>query len=103
MEKTTKTTTTKKVVKWTPNDKQKDFLRALESAKEPKTLAEISEILGYELRTGTTNPLIAKGLVETSDTEIACLIVRADDTNKVVGKTTKKVKLYSLVKGASEN
>lgn len=103
MEKTTKTTTTKKVVKWTPNDKQKDFLRALESAKEPKTLAEISEILGYELKTGTTNPLIAKGLVETSDTEIACLIVRADDTNKVVGKTTKKVKLYSLVKGASEN
>lgn len=102
MEKTTKTTT-KKVVKWTPNDKQKDFLKALESVNEPKTLAEISEVLGYELKTGTTNPLIAKGLVETTDTEIPCLIVRADDPKKVVGKTTKKVKLYSIVKGASNN
>lgn len=102
MEKTTKTTT-KKVVKWTPNEKQAKFLEILGSASAPLTLAEASEIAGFEFKTGTTNPLIAKGLVSVEDTEFECLIVKADDTKKVVGKTRKSVKAYQLVKASSEN
>lgn len=100
----TKTTnTTKKVSKWTPNEKQAKFLEILGSAKTPLTLAEINEIAGFEFKTGTTNPLITKGLVSAEDTEFDCLIVRANDTKKVVGTTKKRVKAYKLVETSSEN
>lgn len=100
----TKTTnTTKKVSKWTPSEKQAKFLEILGSSSEPLILAEVNAIAGFEFKTGTTNPLITKGLVSAEDTEFDCLIVRADNTKKIVGTTKKRVKAYKLVKASSEN
>lgn len=63
----TKTTTTKSVKEvkaWTPNEKQAKFLKTLEAADRDLTLAEISEQIGIDLKSGSVNGLIAKGLVE---------------------------------------
>lgn len=81
--------------KWSPNDKQKQFLEVLKGAESPMTLAEVSEVVGYEVKSGSINTLIGKGLVVTNDTEIECLIVRKDN-GKVVGQTKKVVKAYAL-------
>ena len=81
--------------KWSPNDKQKQFLEVLKGAESPMTLAEVSEVVGYEVKSGSINTLIGKGLVVTNDTEIECLIVRKDN-GKVVGQTKKNVKAYAL-------
>ena len=81
--------------KWSANDKQKLFLKALKEADGALTLSEVSEIVGQEIKSGSINTLIAKGLVVTTDTEIECLIVRKDN-GKVVGSTKKSVKAYAL-------
>lgn len=81
--------------KWTANDKQKLFLKALADGT-PKTLAEVSELVGQEIKSGTINTLIAKGLVQTEDVSYECNIVRKDN-GKVVGSTKKTVKAYKLV------
>ena len=47
---------------WTPNELQKAFMNSLADGKE-KTLAEISQELGREIKTGSINTLISKGLV----------------------------------------
>ena len=80
---------------WQPNDKQKLFMETLKGSETPLTLAEVSEIVGQEIKSGSINTLIGKGLVVTQDTEIECLIVRKDN-GKVVGSTKKSVKAYAL-------
>ena len=80
---------------WQPNEKQKLFMDTLRGSDGPLTLAEVSEIVGQEIKSGSINTLIAKGLVITSDTEYECLIVRKDN-GKVVGSTKKSVKAYAL-------
>lgn len=82
--------------KWTPNEKQQLFLKALKEADGALTLAEVSEIVGQEIKSGSINTLIAKGMVETEDTVYECDIVRKDN-GKVVGSTKKTVKAYKLV------
>ena len=47
---------------WTPNELQKAFMGALSDGSE-KTLAEISVILGKEIKSGCINTLTAKGLI----------------------------------------
>lgn len=81
--------------KWTPNEKQQLFLNTLKESETPLTLAEVSELVGQEIKSGSINTLIAKGLVVTTDTEYECLIVRKDN-GKVVGSTKKSVKAYAL-------
>ena len=81
--------------KWTPNEKQKLFLGALADGKA-LTLAEVSKKVGVEIKSGSINTLIAKGMVQTEDVSYACNIVRKD-TNEVVGTTKKTVKAYKLV------
>jgi hypothetical protein len=80
---------------WQPNEKQKLFMETLKGSETPLTLAEVSEIVGQEIKSGSINTLIGKGLVVTQDTEIECLIVRKDN-GKVVGSTKKVVKAYAL-------
>lgn len=56
---------------WKPNDTQSKFLAVLDN--EPRTLAELSELAGMTFKTGSVNPLVAKGLVAHGDErEIAC-------------------------------
>lgn len=86
---------------WTPNDKQKAFLEALRKATadgKGLTLREVSKQVGFEVKSGTINALIKKGLVQTEDVEVACEIV-AMDTREVMGTCKKTFKAYSLVKG----
>jgi hypothetical protein len=82
--------------KWTPNEKQNLFLKALKEADGALTLSEVSEIVGQEIKSGSINTLIAKGMVATADVVYECNIVRKDN-GKVVGSTKKTVKAYSLV------
>lgn len=92
---TSTSTKTKASKPWAPNEKQRAFLDALRSAGKPITLAEASEIAGIDFKPGTVTPLVNKNMVASEDVSFDCLIVRADDTEKVVGKTKKTVKAYS--------
>ena len=58
---------------WTPNETQKLFMNALADGKE-LTLAEVSEVVGREIKTGSINTLISKGLVISNKgaREIVC-------------------------------
>jgi len=58
---------------WTPNELQKSFMNALADGKE-LTLAEVSEVVGKEIKTGSINTLISKGLVISNKgaREIVC-------------------------------
>ena len=77
------------------NEKYK-FLKALKEADGALTLSEVSEIVGQEIKSGSINTLIAKGMVATEDVSYECNIVRKDN-GKVVGSTKKTVKAYKLV------
>jgi hypothetical protein len=72
-------------IKWTPNKNQKAFMEALEGVEEGLTLSEVNEKLGTEIKTGSINCLLTKGLVE------------ADGEREVMVMTKKKVKVYKLV------
>ena len=78
--------------KWTPNEKQKLFLGALADGKA-LTLAEVSKKVGVEIKSGSINTLIAKGMVQTEDVTYECHIIRKD-TNEIVGSTKKTIKAY---------
>ena len=80
---------------WSPNETQVKFLGVLKNADGPMTLADVSEVVGQEIKSGSINTLISKGMVVTTDVEIECLIVRKDN-GKVVGSTKKNVKAYAL-------
>ena len=81
--------------KWSANDKQKLFLKVLKEADGALTLSEVSEIVGQEIKSGSINTLITKGLVVTDgEREFACEVVY---NGQVVGKVTKTGKIYKLV------
>ena len=82
--------------KWSANDTQKLFMETLKGADGALTLAEVSEIVGKEIKSGSINTLIGRGLVQTEDVTYECNIVRKDN-GKVVGSTKKTVKAYKLV------
>lgn len=47
---------------WTPNEKQSKVLAFLKEHNDKAyTLAEISQGVGFEVKTGTTNTLVSKG------------------------------------------
>ena len=82
---------------WQPNEKQKLFLGALKKADgKALTLAEISKSVGVEIKSGSINTLIGKGIVQTEDVSYECNVVRKDN-GEVVGSTKKSVKAYKLV------
>ena len=70
---------------WVANKTQKMFMEALEGEENGLTLSEVNEKLGTEIKTGSINCLLAKGLVET------------DGEREVLVMTKKKVKVYKLV------
>ena len=68
------------------NDKQQKFLEILAQNPDGLTLAEASDGLGFELKSGTTNTLITKGLVQTVGEK------------KVPVTAYRAVKVYALAK-----
>ena len=82
---------------WKPNEKQQLFLKVLgEADGKGLTLAEVSAIAGVEIKSGSINTLIGKGMVATEDVSYDCNIVRKDN-GEIVGSTKKTVKAYKLV------
>lgn len=63
-EKTTQKTTSAK--EWTPNQKQKDFMGAL-NPDGYVSLKQASHSVGYDIATGSINILSGKGLVKTKE------------------------------------
>ena len=72
--------------KWTANEIQRNFMKGLEGEVEGLTLAEINAKLGTNIKTGSINTLISKGLVI------------ADGEKEVIVQAKRKVKVYKLVK-----
>lgn len=75
------------------NEKRTAVLNVLKDAKEPMTLAEISEALGTEVKTGTTNAMVTAGYM------------RKVGTRKVAKTVYVEVATYELgdVEPATEN
>ena len=76
---------------WTPNETQKTFLGALADGKV-KSLRQINAELGKEIKTGSVNTLITKGLVKSiaDGVEYSVKVVEtrtyADGTEIVISK-----------------
>ena len=85
---------------WKPNEKQKLFLDVLADGNA-YTLAEISEKVGSEIKSGSINTLISKKMVQTEDVVYECNIVRKDN-GSVVGTTKKSFKAYRLISKQTE-
>lgn len=90
--------------KWTANETQKTFLKALADGKV-KSLRQINAELGKEIKTGSVNTLISKGYVKSiaDGVEYTAKIVEtrtyADGVEIVIEKSTTKTETgYQLVK-----
>ena len=90
--------------KWTANETQKTFLKALADGKV-KSLRQINAELGKEIKTGSVNTLISKGYVKSiaDGVEYVAKIVEtrtyADGVEIVIEKSTTKTETgYQLVK-----
>ena len=82
-------------MEWKANAKQVAFMGALSNGG--MTLREASKALGFEVKSGTVNTLVAKHLVSTTDKEIHFNKVDCE-TGEVIGHGKTSVKVYSLVK-----
>lgn len=69
---------------WSMNQKQKSFMEALKKHPEGLTLAEVSDLIGEKLASGTITCLLTKGLVTTNGEK------------EIEVKVKRKVKLYTL-------
>lgn len=75
---------TNKTIAWEPNGRQKKFLKLVKENPN-KTLAELSQLMGEEIKSGSINCLVTKGLITTEDVEVIEVV-----------KRKKKVKAYKL-------
>lgn len=81
--------------KWEMNATQQKFVNILKENPDGISLWDIEAKYGEKFATGSINTLKSKGITQTEEVAVECLIVRKDN-NQVVGKTTKKVSLYKL-------
>ena len=84
---------------WKPNEKQQLFLNVLADGNA-YTLAEISEKVGTEIKSGSINTLISKKMVQTEDVVYECNVGK--DNGMVVGSIKKPVKAYRLISKQTE-
>ena len=94
---------TKTTSNWQPNETQKTFLGALADGKI-KSLRQINAELGKEIKSGSVNTLITKGLVKSipDGVEYTATVVEtrtyADGTQVVIEKTAPKTETgYQVV------
>lgn len=80
---------------WTPNETQTAFLKVLANYPNGATLRDIEIDTGLTFKTGAINTLTARGLVETTDTEVEVNLVYRDT---VIGTVRKTWKTYRLVR-----
>lgn len=101
-----KTTQTKQVKEWQPNEKQKAFLGVLSEDKYI-SLKQASALVGFDIATGSINSLGAsgKGLVKTKEKAVKYTAhvvetrVYADGATLVIEKDVEKAETgYKLAK-----
>lgn len=68
-------------------DTEKKIIEALATAESPLTLAELSQKLGMDIKSGNINALVKKGNVEKSG------------EREIIVQAKRKVGEYSFVKG----
>lgn len=89
--------------KWTPNETQKEFLKALADG-QVKSLKQINHLLNKEIKTGSINSLKTKGLMEVipDGVEYSVKITEtrtyADGTQIVIEKETTKTETGYQIK-----
>lgn len=66
------------------NDLRKKVLKTLKESETPLTLKEISEKIGVEVKTGSTNALLTNGVIQVVGTK------------KVPVTTYKEVNVYAI-------
>ena len=60
-------------MKITMNEKRTAVIETLKNATAPMTLAEIANVAGVEVKSGTTNAMVKAGLINvTGEREIVC-------------------------------
>ena len=86
-----------KVIKIKMNPTREKVLEVLKKAEKPLTLAEISERAGIEVKSGSTNPLVAAGVIKIAG-EVRVPVIRKEPRkvytlgNLEVLKTEKEAK-----------
>lgn len=80
---------------WTMNEGQQKFVQMLGNYPNGITLLELKLDTGVEIKTGTINTLVSKGIVSANEEkEFACDVVY---NGAKVGSTKLKRKVYRLV------
>lgn len=57
------------------NETRVAVVKALKEASEPMTLAEISAVVGKEVKTGTTNAMVSAGMLRKVGTKKVAKVV----------------------------
>ncbi len=71
------------------NETRKAVLGVLKDAKEPMTLAEISTVLGADVKTGTTNAMVTAGLMRKIGTKRVAKTVYVEVATYALGTEPK--------------
>lgn len=64
-------------------------LNALKESKEPLTLAEISTIVGQKVNSGTTNVLVAEGILVNGEDKMVEVIKKEPRKTYTIGDLSK--------------
>ena len=87
-------------MEWTPNEKQNKVIAFLKTNKGAFTLAEIGEKIGCEIKSGTTNSLVKKGLIKCNKNAVerSFRLLRTEDRVSTYEIKQQVLKRYALNK-----
>lgn len=75
-----------KEIKIKMNPKREAVINALKDAEKPMTLAELSEIVGEEVKSGTTNAMVTAGLIKKVGTRKVAKTVYVEVAEYAIGE-----------------
>ena len=77
------------------NEKRTKIMEAIKASEEGLTLAELSEIMGETIKSGTTNVLLKEGLIENVGTKrVPVTVYREVSIYKVAADADEKIASY---------
>lgn len=75
-----------KEIKVKMNPKREAVISALKGAEKPMTLAELSEAVGEEVKSGTTNAMVTAGLIKKVGTRKVAKTVYVEVAEYAIGE-----------------
>lgn len=69
------------------NEKRSAVIATLKGANAPMTLAEISEATGMDIKSGTTNAMLAAGYIKKAGTRKIAKTIYVEVTEYAIGDT----------------